>query len=265
MAEPDPWDAPSSRHPPDQPLPKLAELANFALNKLTPVLQKLEPIVGPLAYRWGQAKLDDIKSKFKPAKLSGGMGCMLACYDVLGILYGGKRAEALRKELYARALAQAKEDARQHPDRLAKAIEQVIAEAEAKGKPLEREPKWHALHAMTSPYNTSDHLFELMREKGLAGDRVQSPNADAEATIRNMAAEGPGVYFFGLAVNDNHTVTLGVERAADGSQKMYWLDQRYPGQGKEIPPGQLGAELEDVHGYRSTTNIYPYGLPMAAP
>jgi hypothetical protein len=76
-----------------------------------------------------------------------------------------------------------------------------------------------------------------------------------------MTANAPGVYFYGLAVNDNHTVTLAVDRAADGSQKMYWLDQNQPHLSHEVKAGDLGRELQGVPGHTTTTNVYPFRPP----
>lgn len=248
---PDPWDAPPSRHPPDQPLPKLQELARWAL-------QRAAPIVGPVLYGWDEAKLDDLKAKFKPKQLAGGMGCMLACYDVLGILYGGQKSKELGKELAQSARAKAEAYAQAHPDVLARNIEKVEARALADGVVLPRSARWHAIDQMTSPFNNSDLLFEMMQKQNLVGDRVKAADADVEQAIKGMAGGGPGVYFFGLAVNDNHTVTLAVKRAADGSQEMYWLDQTTTGLGTVVKTGELADELKGVGGHTTTTNIYPY-------
>ena len=251
MPPPDPWDGPASRHPPDKPLPKLDQWTKW-------VQGGIASAAAMGLYRWDQAKLDAIKALFKPVPYPGGKGCMMACYDVLRILYG-KKGDELQKEVYRQARAMATQYAKDHPDVFARYVERVKADVAAGSLKLEGMTiEWHAIDYMTSPYNTSDHLFELMRRQDLAGDRVKSPTADVEQAISGMAGGGPGVYFFGLAVNDNHTVTLAVDRAADGSHKMYWLDQNNPGLNAEVPSGQLGATLQRVQGYAPTTNIYAY-------
>jgi hypothetical protein len=64
-----------------------------------------------------------------------------------------------------------------------------------------------------------------------------------------------------MAVNDHHTVTLAVERAADGPQKMYWLDQNHAGLRTKVETGQLGDTLDMMWGGPSTTNIYAFRPP----
>lgn len=253
----DPWDVPASRYPPNQPLPKLDEFVKWAR-------EKVAPMVGVALYSWDAAKLDEIKKKFVPKTAAGEMGCMKACYNVLGILYSEKVSSQLFARVYGNARQQAKDYAKQNPKALQKHIEKAHAQAAAKKPPQTLTPamaKWMAIDLMTSPYNSSDHLFQLMAKDDLAGEKVKSPNAGVEQAIRDMTGNQPGVYFYGLAVRDIHTVTLAVERAADGSQKMYWLDQNNPGLRTEIKAGQLGATLQSVPGNPSTTNIYALRPP----
>ena len=208
------------------------------------------------------ATLDEIKDKFRPETLAGEMGCMKACYNVLGILYTEKVATELRREVYTRARAQAEAFAKRNPDKLKEKIEQLKA---ADPKLTDAQARWNAIDHMTSPFNSSDHLFALMGERDLADAKVNSPNSQAEQAIRNLTGDLPGVYFFGMAVRDNHTVTLAVERAADGSQKMWWLDQNNPGLRTEVKAGQLGDKLQNVQGHTNSTNIYPFRPPAGTP
>jgi hypothetical protein len=256
MPPPDPWDAPAQRTPPNQPLPKLDELIRWGLRQVA-------PYVGQALYGWDAQKLNDIRDQYDPVKVAGGMGCMLAAYGMLGILYGDKKSEALFKQVYKNAHDKAKAWAKKDPAALAQFVQRAHDDAAAKNKPplTDKQAKDKAIHMMTSPFNSSDHLFALMREQGLAGDRVKTPSADAEQAIAQMAGGGPGVYFFGMAVNDNHTVTLAVERAADGSHKMFWFDQNEPGLNHEVPAGQLGSELQNVHGHTNTTHIWAFRQP----
>lgn len=254
---PDPWDVPASRVPPDQPLPKLDEFLKWARDKVVPIVA---PILAEAFYSWDKAKLDAIKSQYVPNTLAGEMGCMKACYQVLGILYSSDTSKALRTEVYTRAMNQARAYGNAHPDKLKEKIDAAKAANPALSDGAARK---EALEGWASNYNTSDHLFQLMAEKDLAGAKVNSPNAAAEQSIRDMTANAPGVYFYGLAVNDNHTVTLAVDRAADGTQKMYWLDQNQPGLSHQVTTGQLGTDLQKVQGYTTTTNIYPLRPPAA--
>jgi hypothetical protein len=261
---------------PTQPLPRLTLDQSWGGNRLTkpglmPGKLALDPavedrlhqmaapgIVIGTALTFPSAALDEIKSKFRPKTAAGEMGCMKACYNVLAILFTAKVSTELRQEVYRRARAQAEAFAKRNPETL----KARIAEAKAANPKLtDAQARWNAIDQMTSPYNDSDRLFALMGERGLADPKVNSPNAQAEQAIRNLTGDGPGVYFFGLAVRDNHTVTLAVERAADGSQKMFWLDQNNPGLRTEIKSGQLGATLQNVQGHTNSTNIYPFRPP----
>lgn len=238
------------------------ELKAWTLRTVKAWLDRAAPYVGEAFYSWDKGKLDEIKDKFIPKTLPGEMGCMKACYKVLDILYSSKVSKELLDTVLSRAKAKAEAEARRRPDVLKMHMDRAKAEAVDADKTLtDAEARHKAIWQMTSPHNTSDHLFQLMGEKGLAGEKVKSPNAQAEQKIRDMTGNGTGVYFFGLAVNDNHTVTLAVERAADGTQKMYWLDQNNPGLRTEIRTGQLGATLQNVTGYTTTTNIYPFRPP----
>ena len=204
--------------------------------------------------------MDEIEKKFRPVRLPGGMGCMQACYGVLSILYTAPVSKELQREIWKRAWAKATQYANAHPDEL----KQKIAEAKAANPAFDdKQAKRHVLEQWTSPHNTSDHLYRLMGERGLAETKVNSPNAKAEEAIRGMTGDLPGLYFFGMAVNDNHTVTLAVERAADGSQRMYWLDQNNPGVSREIKAGQLGTALQSVQGHTTSTNLYAFRPPAA--
>ena len=199
--------------------------------------------------------LDEIDKKFAPVRLRHGMGCMQACYGVLAILYTEKVSTELRKEIWQRAWAKAEARAKADP----KELEKQMAEAKAADPKLtDKQARRQVMEQWTSPHNTSDHLYRLMGERGLAEQKVNAPNAKAEQVIRSMTGDLPGLYFFGMAVRDNHTVTLAVERAADGSQRMYWLDQNQPGLSREIEPGQLGATLQGVRGHTDSTNIYAF-------
>ena len=261
---------------PTQPLPRLTLDQSWRVNRLPrpgllPGKLVLDPgventlhqmaapsIVIGTAQTFPSATLDEVKNKFRPKTAAGEMGCMKACYNVLGILFTAKVATELRTEVYRRARAQAEAFAKRNPDTL-KA--KIAAVKDANPKLTDAKARWNAIDIMTSPYNSSDHLFALMGERGLADRKVNSPNAQAEQAIRNMTGDLPGVYFFGMAVRDNHTVTLAVERAADGSQKMFWLDQNNPGLRTEIKAGQLGATLQDVQGHTNSTNIYAFRPP----
>jgi hypothetical protein len=204
--------------------------------------------------------LDEIEKKFRPVRLANGMGCMLACYGVLEILYTESVAKEWRKEVYRRAWAKAEAYAKAHPNELNAKTAELKAATPAL---TDKEARHKVLEAWTSPHNTSDHLYRLMGEKGMAEKVVKTPNAKAEQAVRGMTGDLPGLYFFGMAVNDNHTVTLAVERAADGSQRMYWLDQNTPGLSREIKAGQLGTALQSVQGYTTSTNLYAFRAPAA--
>lgn len=260
MSDPkDPWDYTPSRTPGDQPLPKLDEIAKWVLGKVIPVVA---PIVGRLMFSWDSSKLDDVKAKFIPKTGAGEMGCMKACYNVLGILYGPAKSRELQVEVYRRAYKQA--EAKTDKKVLEQKIEQYRAAATASKEtptPSDAEIRRRAIDSLTSPYNSSDHLFALMHERDMAGEKVDVRNTDAERTIRDMTGNAPGVYFYGMAVRDNHTVTLAVERAADGSQKMYWLDQNNPKASREVPAGKLGEELQAVPGYTNNSHIWAFKPP----
>lgn len=235
-------------NPPTQPLPRLVDFLIWLLGPSAPA-------GGVKSFAWDAAKLEEIKKKFKPYAPQSGMGCMQACYDVLGILYGQKTATDLRGEVIKNAYVKADALAKANP----KLFQQKVEEAKAANPNFtDAQAKTYVRDQWSSPHNTSDHLFELMREKDLAGDKVHTPNKDAEQAIRNMTGNAPGVYFYGMAVNDHHTVTLAVERTADGSQKMYWLDQNNPGLRTEVKAGQLGNTLNGVFGGTTTTNIYAF-------
>jgi hypothetical protein len=132
------------------------------------------------------------------------------------------------------------------------------AAAAAKGQSLTaREIHFRTIDSFTSPWNSADHLFNLMLDKGMAGQMLDARNADADKSIRDMTGDAPGVYFYGMAVRDNHTVTLAVERGTDGSQKMYWLDQNSPN-GRVIEAGKLGEALDSVPGHTPRTHIWAF-------
>lgn len=252
----DPWDtsssSPPTRHPPDQDLPKLEELVRS-------LIRKAAPYVGQFVFSWGRDKLADLKARFIPKTLDGEMGCMKACYNALGILYSPKVSSDLQKEVYRNARAQADAWARRNPDKLNARIDEIKTAATAKGQTLtDAQARWQAIDSFTSPWNSADHLFDLMKDKGLASEKVNAPNADVEKTLSTMTGGREGVYFYGLAVNDNHTVTLAVDRASDGSQKIYWLDQNNPKLSTEVRPGQLGAKLADVPGGRTSSNVWAF-------
>ena len=206
------------------------------------------------------AYLVQIEKQFRPTKHKDGMGCMEACYSVLAILYTQKVSRELQKEIWNRAWKKAVAYANAHPGEL----KQKIADAMAANPMLiEKDVKRRIMEEWTSPHNTSDHLYALMGERGLAEQKVNTPNTKAEATIRSLTGESPGLYFFGLAVRDNHTVTLAVERGSDGSQRMFWLDQNQPGKSRVIHPGELGDKLAEVRGHTESTNIYAVRPPIA--
>src|SRR5687767_7011566 len=83
------------------PLGKIEEFLN---RLITPVAMA----AGAALFSWDQAKLDEIKDKFKPYKPANNMGCMQACYDVIGILYGGQVATDLSQTVRDRAYEKAR-------------------------------------------------------------------------------------------------------------------------------------------------------------
>lgn len=235
---------------PSQPLPKLEDFLVWLIRQIPPP--------PPKSFKWDAGKLDEVKKKFKPYAPESGMGCMQACYDVLGILFTPKVAGELRAQVITQAYDKAKEWARKNPTELKRRMD---AAKTANPDWSDAKARQHVLDQLSSPHNTSDHLFELMKDKGLAGDKVHVANKDVERSLRTMTDDAPGVYFFGLAVKDHHTVTLAVDRAADGSQKIYWMDQNHPGLRTEIKPGKLENALEGVFEGPNTTNIYAYRPP----
>ena len=237
-------------------------------------LEKLEEFLGLLAapiamvagaafFSWDKAKLDAIKDKFKPYAPASGMGCMQACYDVLGILYSAETAGTLRKDVFNNAQTKADELIKKFPGAF-----KGMVDKEMKAHPdlTEAKARENVRNQLISNNNTSDHIFELMRERGMAGERVHVANAGAEQAIRQMTGNAPGVYFFGLAVKDYHTVTMAVERSADGSQKIFWMDQHNPGLRTEIKPGDLAGKLNQVNweSNNNTSNIYAFKPPAGA-
>jgi hypothetical protein len=253
---PDPWDVTSTtpRTPGNQPLPRLDELAKWAAEKLRPIVA---PIAGKVLFSWDSGKLDEVKDKFIPKTAAGEMGCMKACYNVLGILYGPAKSRELQVEVYRRAYKAAEAWAGRNKEKFDARVEEVKAAAQARNEtPSDKEIRRRAIDSFTSPWNSADHLFDLMREKDLAGNKVDVRNTEAEKAIRDMTGDAAGVYFYGMAVRDNHTVTLAVERAADGTQKMYWLDQNHPKASREIAPGKLGETLQAVPGHTSNSHIW---------
>ena len=262
---------------PTQPLPRLTlvepwnveqghALSGFLPGKLTldpwveGTLQDMRAsnVVIGTAQTFPPAYLDQIGKQFRPKKHRDGMGCMEACYGVLTILYAEKVSRELQTEVYKRAWAKAVAHAKAHPDELKAKMAEAMA---ANPMLLEADARQQIMEKWASPHNTSDHLYALMGERGLAETKVNTPNKNAEATIRSMTGDSPGLYFFGLAVRDNHTVTLAVERAADGSQRMFWLDQNKPGLSKEIRADKLGDALANVPGHTKSTNIYAFRPP----
>jgi hypothetical protein len=252
MAPPDPWEE-TKRVPGDQPLPKLDEFGKWVREKFKTVVA---PLMAEAFYGFDKTTLDTLKSQYVPNTLAGEMGCMKACYQVLKILYGEKVSKTLQKDLYIQSMKQAERVAPK--DQVKAKIDALKA---ANPKLTDQDARRTALESWASNYNSSDHLYKLMAEREMAGTGVNAQNTAAEQTIRDMSANAPGVYYYGLAVKDNHTVTLAVDRAADGSQKMYWLDQNQPGLSHEVKTGDLGGELQKVQGYTDSTNIYPLRPP----
>jgi hypothetical protein len=258
---------------PTQQLPRLTmEGRRLADPELLPGRLALDPwvkdtlrdrranVVIGTAQTFAPGFIDEIDKKFRPVKRKDGMGCMEACYGVLAILFTEKVSKELLNEVIRRAFAKAEARAKREPDKL----KEEMAEAKAADPKLtDKAARKEVIERWASPHNTSDHLYRLMGERGMAEAKVNSPNAKAEETIRGMTGDLPGLFLFGLAVNDNHTVTLAVERAADGSQRMYWLDQNQPGLSREIEAGQLGTALQRVQGFTTSTNIYPFLPPTA--
>ena len=168
-------------HPPTQPLPRL-------LDFLIWVLGPGASGTGAKSFAWDAAKMDEIKKKFKPYAPDSGMGCMQACYDVLGILFTPKTAAELRDTVIKNAYAKADALAKANP----KLFAQKVEEAKAANPALtDAQARQHVRDQWSSPHNTSDHLFELMREKDLAGEKVHTPNKDAEQAIRDMTGNAP--------------------------------------------------------------------------
>ena len=250
---PDPWADDPKRVPGNQPLPKLDDFVKAVREKLATVVA---PVMAQAFYSFDKATLDELRRQYVPDTLAGEMGCMKACYQVLKILYGDNVSKTLQRDLYIQSMKQA-EKLTPAADVKAK-IEALKA---ANPNLSDRDARRAALETWASNYNSSDHLYKMMAERDLAGTGVPAQNAAAEQTIRNMAAGAPGVYYYGLAVRDNHTVTLAVDRAADGTQKMYWLDQNQPGLSHEVPTGDLGRQLQAVPGHTDSTNIYPLRPP----
>ena len=101
---PDPWEVDTRRIPGDQPLPKLDEFGKWVREKVKTVVA---PFMAQAFYSFDRAKLDAVKSQYVPKTLPGEMGCMKACYQVLGILYGNDASTKLRRDLYAQSMKQA--------------------------------------------------------------------------------------------------------------------------------------------------------------
>jgi hypothetical protein len=237
-------------HPGSQQLPKVEP---FVVTLLRMVL----PVPDTAARRFDPAKIREIEKNFKPKSFDNGGGCMLAAYNVLDILYGDKFGEKLMAQVQERARDAANDAAKtklfQQQVQQARTANPNLSDAEA------RQMVWNKWH---SANNTSDHMYALMGEKGLAGEKVNTPNKDAEAVIRQLTPAEPGAYFFGMAVRDNHTVTLAVEKSADGTQKMYWLDQTAHGLKREVKQGELGNALQNwVFEGSNSTNIYALRPP----
>ena len=257
---------------PRQHLPRLTVKQRLIQSGLLPGRLTLDPwvedtrrhrranIVLGTAQTFPSVFLDEIEKKFHPVRLAGGRGCMQACYGVLAILYTEMVSKELHVEVFKRAKDKANAIAKANPKKLKAQMEELQAT-----KPMltDEDAKQQVIDKWISNNNTSDHLYRLMGERGMAEEKVNSHNTKAEQAIRSLTGDLPGLYFFGMAVRDNHTVTLAVERAADGSQRMYWLDQNQPGLSKEIKAGQLGTELQGVPGHTESTNIYPFRAPTA--
>jgi hypothetical protein len=243
---------PGHMHPGSQPLPKVEPFLVTLLRMILP-----EP---PMAGRFDVAKLEEIKKGFKPKSFADGTGCMLAAYNVLGILYGDKFSDDLMKEVQARAKDAA--DKGRNTKLFKQKVEKAMADNPNLSEAQARQLVWNKWH---SANNTSDHTYALLAEKGLADDKVNTLNKDADQAVRNMTPKEPGAYFFGMAVRDTHTVTLAVKVDADGKQTMYWLDQTAPGLSTEIKPGKLGEALQTrVFDGTNSTNIYPLRPPAVA-
>jgi hypothetical protein len=235
-------------HPGSQPLPPVEP---FLITLLRMVLPDPPDVA---AKRFDTAKLKEVKEGFKPADVPDGGGCMLTTYNVLDTLYGKGFGERLMKETISKAYEK--------------------ADAEIKANPARRPER----EQLASKHNTSDLTFALMREKGLAGEKVQTANKDADQVIRQLTPKEPGVYFYGLAIKGHHTATLIVEKAADGTHKMHFLDQytKYDskqdrfetlrtGESREIKDGKLGDALSNwVFNGPDTTNIYALRPPANA-
>jgi hypothetical protein len=237
-----------TNHPGSQPLPRLDDVLIGILVGLLPQPQ--------MAGRWDASKLTEIKKGFKPKPMDDGGGCMLTAYNVLDTLYGNGYGERLKNKVIARAYQKADEEIKKSPGAYKNMTREQVA----------------------SKYNTSDLTYAVMREEGLAGEKVQTANKDADDAIRRLTPSEPGTYVFGLAIKGHHTVTLVVEKAADGTQKMHWLDQHTQydpkqdrfengrNQSLEIKDGKLGDALSNwvFHG-PDTTNIYPLRPPGGKP
>ena len=252
-------------HPGSQPLPKVEPFLITLLRMVLP-----DP---PMAGRFDASKLDAVKKEFtkEPRNLADGGGCMLSAYDALSALYGPGFSKKLMEEVHARAKEAAdngmKTQLFKQKVEQAKAANPNLTDADAR-KLVWKD--WHSAH------NTSDHMYALMAEKGLAENKVHTPNKDAEQAIRDMTPPQPGAYYFGLTVKGHHTVTLVVEKFADGTHKMSWLDQhteydpKHQGGGRfesgdtsrEIKQGKLGDALDNwVFNGPETTNIYAFRPP----
>lgn len=234
---------------PTQPLPRLEDFLVAVLRLVVPDNR---------AKRFDAAKLKEIEKDFRPFAPADGMGCMKAAYEVLDILYGERFSEDLKNEVIKRAYAAA--DAARNT----KAFKQKVEEAKAANPNFtDADARHHVREQWASAHNSSDHTFALMAEKGLAGEKVHTPTKDAEQVIRSLTGTEPGAYFFGMAVKDNHTVTLAVKIEPNGKQTMYWLDQTTPGLSKPITDGKLGDALKNTWGYTNSTNIYPLRPPAS--
>ena len=258
----EPWTVPTwraekaARKPANTgPLPGRLTLDHDPLRNL-----RVSDVVIGTARPFATGFMDEIDKKFRPVKRPDGTGCMQACYGVLAILY----TENVSKELLAEVLKRATDEAKAFAKANPKKMKAKMAELQAANPMLtDEDAEQLVMKKLISNNNTSDHLYRLMGEKGMAEKVVNAPNAKAEEAIHGMTGDVPGLFFFGLAVNDNHTVTLAVERAADGSQRMYWLDQNQPGLSREIKGGELGTALQRVKGFTTSTNIYPLLPPTA--
>jgi hypothetical protein len=238
----------TSNIPGSQPLPRLEDF-------LVAILRTVVPAPDTAARRFDLAKLKEIKQGFKPKPMDDGGGCMLTAYNVLDTLYGKGFGKTHMNEVIANAYKKADEEIKKNPGAYKNMTRDQVA-----GK-----------------YNTSKETFELLGKKGLAGEKVHTANKDADEAIRQLIPPQPGVYAFGMAVRNHHTVTLIVERRADGTQSMHWLDQHTVydpksdtfkterGAPREVKEGKLGDALENwVFNGPNTTDIYALRPPANA-